>query len=201
MTGKPWDQRLAGLVVKPLARTAVHPNHLTSLSLAFGVTAAALFAFGGPEARGWAALIYMFAVFTDHTDGELARLAGKTSRFGHYYDYIAGSVNYTLLFLGIGLGLAEAGYGPWALTLGVSAALANPLVVTVRLVMERKHGPESVRHPSAAGFELEDFIYLIGPITWAGGLVIFFVGFGLGSLGYLVWNLWRLQRRQRGGRR
>ncbi len=194
MTRIPWDQRLAGLLVRPLASTAVHPNHLTTVSLAFGFGAAALFAFAGPQAWGWAALVYMLAVFTDHTDGELARLAGKSSRFGYYYDYIAGCANYTALFLGLGVGLADAGYGWWALALGLAAGLSNPIVVALRLVMERDHGEAAVRHPTALGFELEDFIYLIGPITWAGGVVVFFVLYGLGTLGYLGWHLWLIRR-------
>ena len=197
---RPWDQRLAGLIVRPLARTAVHPNHVTSLSLAFGIAAAALFAFGGAGAAGWAALLFMMAVFTDHADGELARVKGKTSRFGHYYDYLVGAANYTLLFIAIGLGLADAGHGAWALILGAAAGLANPVIVTLRLVMERQFGAGAVRHPSAAGFELEDMIYLIGPITWAGGLVIFFLIFGLGTLGYLLWTLLGFRRWRRQGR-
>ena len=78
-SGIPYDQRLAGWLVRPLVGTPIHPNHLTVLSLAFGFGAAAMFAWG--DSPGWAALLYMLAVFTDHTDGELARQTGKTSRF------------------------------------------------------------------------------------------------------------------------
>ena len=196
MTRKPLDQRLAGILVRPLKDTPVHPNHLTALSLAFGLLASALFAFGGPGAADWAALVFMLAVFADHTDGELARLAGKTSRFGYYFDYLAGSANYTLLFPGIGLGLYWAGAGAWALVLGLAAGLANPFIVTLRLVMDHRHGPQSVEHPSGAGFELEDFIYLIGPITWFVGVELFLIGFGLGALGYLARTVWEFRRWQ-----
>ncbi len=194
MSGKPWDQRLAGVLVRPLKDSAVHPNHLTLLSLALGALAAALFAFAGPGAAGWAALVFMLAVFTDHTDGELARLAGKSSRFGYYFDYLAGAANYTLLFAAIGLGLYWAGAGLWALVLGLAAGLANPVIVTLRLVMEHRHGPEAVEHPGGIGFELEDFIYLIGPITWFAGIELFLIPFGLGALGYLAWTVWEFRR-------
>ena len=46
--GVPYDQRLAGLVVRSLAGTPIHPNHLTVLSIAFGLAAAA-FAGLGPS--------------------------------------------------------------------------------------------------------------------------------------------------------
>ncbi|MDP6517011.1 MAG: CDP-alcohol phosphatidyltransferase family protein [Alphaproteobacteria bacterium] len=184
--GVPYDQRLAGLVVRPLAGTPIHPNHLTVLSIAFGLTAAGLFAFG--DSPGWAATLFMLGVFTDHTDGELARLTAKTSRFGHHFDYIAGAANYTALFVGLGIGLDADWLAGLAPVLGVCAGLANPLVMGVRLVHERRHGDAAVAHPYFGGFELEDFIYLIGPITWLGGLDYFFLVYGLGAIGYLLWQ-------------
>ncbi len=197
----PYDQRLARRLVRPLARTAVHPNHLTALSLAFGAAAALLFAYGGPGNAGWAALLYMLAVFTDHTDGELARMTGRTSTFGHHFDYLAGSANYTMLFIGIGVGLAEGPAGDWALALGLAAGLANPVIVALRLTMDVRFGAEAVAHPRSGGFEIEDFIYLIGPITWLGGLEYFFVVYGLGTLGYLAWTVVEFARNLRAARR
>ncbi len=194
----PYDQRLARLLVRPLAGTPVHPNHLTTLSLLLGFASAATFALGPSGSEHWAALLFMLAVFADHTDGELARMTGKTSRFGYYYDYVVGSANYTMLFIGLGIGLARGDMGGLALALGLAAGFANPVIVTLRLMLERRHGAEAVAHPGTSGFEIEDFIYLIGPITWIGGLRYFFVVYGLGTLGYLVWTLWELLRRERG---
>jgi hypothetical protein len=45
--------------------------------------------------------------------------------------------------------------------------------------------------------EIEDFIYLIGPITWFGGLNYFFWVYGLGTLGYLGWTIFELLNRDR----
>ncbi len=194
---KPYDQRLAGWLIRPLADTWVHPNHLTFLSFAVGAAAAAVFAFGGAHNAGLAALLYMLAVFIDHTDGELARLAGKTSRLGHFLDFLVGSSIYTMLFMGVGWGLYDQGHGIWALALGFAAGLANPIIVTLRITMDVRFGAESVLHPATTGFELEDFIYLIGPITWAGGLVYFLIVFGLGTLGYLGWTVWSFWRHWR----
>jgi len=197
----PYDQRLARVVVRPLRSTSVRPNHLTCLSLAFGAASALTFALGGPEAVGWAALLYMLAVFTDHTDGELARMTGKTSAFGHHFDYIAGSANYTMLFIGIGVGLSAGPMGDWAMALGLAAGLANPVIVTLRLIMEKRFGAAAVAHPTGGGFEIEDFIYLIGPITWLGGLDYFFLVYGLGTLGYLGWSGFEFAKNARDARR
>lgn len=189
----PWDQRLARLLVRPLAKTRVTPNQITVLSLAAGTAAALLFAGGGRTAADLGAACFMLAMLIDHADGELARLAGKTSRLGHHLDYIVGSLNYTLLFIGLGIGVGRAS-GDWALAIGLAAGLSNPIVVTLRMAMERRFGPVSVRHPSAYGFEIEDFAYLIGPLTWLFGAAYFLIPYGLGTLGYLGWTVYSYMR-------
>lgn len=194
---RPLDQRLAGWIVRPLVPTRVHPNHLTTLTLALGALAGGLFAFAGPAWTDAAAGCFMLAVFSDHLDGELARASGKTSRFGHYYDYVAGGLIYTLLFCGLGLGLREGPLGQFALALGLAAGLSNPVVMTLRILMEERFGAASVDHPYRFGFTIEDFIYLIGPITWLGGVEWFFVPYALGTLGYLAWTVLEFWRHAR----
>ncbi len=190
MTGGFWDQRLAKILVKPLVATPVHPNHLTGLSFVTGLTAAMMFALGGPQLVNWAAGVFMFAVFLDHTDGELARLAGKTSAFGHRFDSAVNASNYTMLFISIGIAQSAGEMGNGALALGFAAGLSNPVILFLRINTEGRHGAKSVAHPHYAGFEIEDIIYLIGPITWMGGLKYFFLVYGFGTFGYLLWTLW-----------
>ena len=185
---KPWDQRLANILVKPLNNTKLHPNHLTSATLVLGLSSAFLFALKGESFAWFAALLYMLAVFSDHMDGELARMAGKTSEFGYHYDYIVGAINYTALFIGIGYGLQNDG-GMWTLILGLSAGLCNPFILYLRMTMEQRHGSVAVEHPSSWGFEIEDFIYLIGPITWFSGIYYFFVPYAIGNIAYLIWTV------------
>lgn len=196
----PWDQRLARALVAPLAATAVHPNHLTAASLLLGLTAATLFAAGGTAHAGLAATAYMLAVFADHADGELARMTGKCSSFGHRFDYIAGGINYTALFTGIGLGLTYELDALWPLLLGCTAGFSNPLILWMRMDLDQACGREAVRHPRFSGFEIEDFIYFIGPLVWFGGLLWFFIPFGLGTLGYLAWTVLQYRRWRPGAR-
>jgi phosphatidylglycerophosphate synthase len=198
MTMSPWDQRLARFLVRPFVKTALTPNHVTGLSLLAGIAATLAFAHGGSAAANLGAACFMLAMLIDHADGELARMAGKTSRLGHHLDYIVGSLNYTLLFIGLGVGVGRT-MGDWALAIGLAAGFSNPVVVTVRMLMERRFGAVSVRHPSAYGFEIEDFAYLIGPITWLFGPVYFLVPYGLGTLGYLGWTVYSYVRERRRG--
>lgn len=192
----PWDQQLARWLVAPFNNTPLHPNHLTTLTLILGQCAAWIFAFAMEQLAWFAALLYMLAVFSDHMDGELARMTGKTSSFGHNYDYIVGGINYTTLFIGIGLGLQDS-FGSWVIILGFSAGLSNPFILTLRMNMERQYGKETVDHPRFAGFEIEDFIYLIGPITWFAGIICFFIPYALGNIGYLVWTVVEYRRWRR----
>lgn len=193
----PYDQRLARILVRPLAGTPLRPNHLTALCLALGIASAVLFGLSTPGwgagLEHWAALCFMLAIFTDHTDGELARMTGRASHLGHIADYLVGSANYTMMFIGVGIGLSAV-LGPWPLALGLCAGLANPVIVAVRMLMERRFGSRSVDHPHGGGFEIEDGIYLIGPITWLGGLKWFLLLYGIGSLGYLGWSVWCYRR-------
>src|SRR5579864_385521 len=97
----PWDARLARRLVMPLVHSWVTPNHLTTLRLAVGLAAAAAFI---PGSYGWsnfAACLLVLSNFLDHTDGELARMSGKTSRIGHLYDLGSDAVVTILLFIAI----------------------------------------------------------------------------------------------------
>ncbi len=203
MTGPPWDQRLARWLVRPLARAPIHPNHLTVVSLAVGLAAAALFAQGGAAYANWGAVAFMTAAFMDHTDGELARMTGKTSRFGHYLDLACAAITYTALFVGIGLGLAQGTMGREAAVMGVVAGVSVATIFSARFYIEERFGGDIAHQPNFAGFETEDVLYLIGPITWLGWIEPFLIAAAIGAPAFLLvvfWQIARLTLRQRGDR-
>lgn len=186
----PWDQRLARWLVRPLAKTPLRPNHITTLSLALGVAAGLLFARGQTRAAGWGAALFMLARFVDHADGELARFTGRTSRIGYYYDYVAGALSSVALFAGIGVGYAGGPLGGWMLALGLAASVAALAGMGFGLAADARKGSGDGPYPQWGPFELEDGIYLLGPITWLGGLAGFFV---LGALGQIIFSAFRLR--------
>ena len=192
----PYDQRFARLLMKPFVNTGLHPNFLTLLSLFLGIGCGALFVLCERGIESLAVTLFMMAVLVDHMDGEFARMSGKTSRFGHFFDYIVGSLNYTILFCSIGIAIYQWSGAENAFLFGFAAGFSNILIVSLRLSMELKFGPDAVEHPSSNGFEIEDFIYLIGPITWLGGLDYFFWIYGSGTMGYLVWTFATFLRRR-----
>lgn len=187
------DQRLAYLLAQRLKHTPLHPNVLTTLTLLFGLLSGYCFLHPAAALHGIGALCFMLAVFSDHLDGELARQTGKTSRFGHFYDFVVGGINYATLFASLGIGLAKS-QGSWTVTLGCAAALCNPFIMYLRVRMDNAFGLEATEHPSFGWFNLEDFIYTIGPITWIWGAVYFFVPFALGTIAYLLWTVVEYRR-------
>lgn len=191
MNEVPWDQKLARILAKPLVRTPVHPNHITTLTLLIGLAAAWLFSLGDRDAANWAAALFVLAAFLDHVDGELARLAGKTSRFGHYYDHAVSGITYTAGFIGIGIGMSHGVLGWWAIPLGFLAGISITFILSVRLGMEIKHGKESIRQRNFAGFQAEDVLYVVGPVAWLGGMMPFLVAAGVGAPLFLIWVIWR----------
>ena len=196
----PWDQRLANLVIRPLAETRITPNQVTTGSLIVGLVGAILFARGSGSMHAGAAL-FMLSFWLDHADGELARITGRTSSFGHYYDLAAGGAVLIATFIGIGVGLGEGRLGRFAPLLGVTVGGAIAIIFVLRGELERQLGKTSTRQPRLLGFEVEDVLYLLGPITWLGALTPFLLLAGIGTPLFALWVLWecrRLVRRRRG---
>lgn len=184
----PWDQRFARLLAGALARTAVSPNTVTSVSLIIGIVAAGLFALGGSLAD-WGGLCFLFAFFIDHIDGELARATNSTSVFGHYFDIVAGGIVLASVFVGIGIGLSTGPLGDLSIFLGAISGLAIAIIFSVRLDLEQRAGSEATRQPNFLGFEIEDVMYLLAPVAWLGLLGPFLVLASVGAPVFLVWQL------------
>ena len=134
---------------------------------------------------GWAlhlgAACFVLSFWLDHADGELARMTGRTSSFGHYYDLAAGCAVLVGLFVGIGIGARRGALGAWSIVLGMAAGLATAVTFVARAELERRGGKAAIRQPNLFGFELEDVMYLAGPITWCGLLQPFLVLAGIGA--------------------
>lgn len=197
MDKPPYDQRIARILVRPLTATPITPNHITALTLVLALAAGFLFAQGDAQAANWAAGLFVLARFLDHFDGELARLTDQKSRFGYYFDFVSGGLSYAALFVGIGIGLSDGPLGGWAWALGAAGAASAIISLFINLDIDKQMAltdGDSAGYPGFAGFELEDGIYLIAPITWLGGLTPFFVLCGIGASVYCLWSAWSLMK-------
>lgn len=178
MSHRPWDARLAYVLVLPLKDSPVSPNALTSLRLVAGLGAAWAFASQSPNLGAW---LFALSNFLDHTDGELARISGKGSRFGHYYDLACDAVATVLLFVSIGIGLSHGELGVWALPMGIVAGTAVAVIFHLRNSIETRSGKAATQQPSIAGFEAEDVLYLLPIVTLFNGLAPFLIAATAGA--------------------
>ncbi len=192
-----YDQRLARWLARPLARTAISPNMVTSAGLVMGLCAGWLFARGEATAANWAGVLFIMAAWIDHLDGELARASGKSSRFGHYYDHVAMMTAYAAMFIGMGIGLASRGMGGHFVTLGIAAGIAVVAIFSLRLWAESRLGPDAVKMTPVGGFEIEDTLYIVGPVAWFDVMEYFVIAAGIGAPLFMIWSVWGISRAAR----
>jgi len=200
---RPWDARLARRLITPLKDSWVTPNHLTTVRLCVGLAAAATFL---PGTYGWsnaAALLLIVSNFLDHTDGELARISGKTSRIGHLYDLASDAAVTILLFVAMGAGVAvKRGLllGVPPIALGAVAGVSIALIFWLRMQIEDLGGKAASRQASMGGFETEDILYLLPLVTLCNGMAPFMIAAAIGAPLFAAWVIFdyrRLVRRLR----
>lgn len=123
---------------KAFAKFDIHPNTVTILSMFIGAASCVLFAHGCIYYEGTtgllcnlgAILMLMVADILDCTDGQLARMTGKTSRMGRILDGLAGFTWYVPIYLA----LVWRFYNYHSLEfgwLGISDTQENTLIATV----------------------------------------------------------------------
>lgn len=186
---KPWDARLAFRLVYPFRNTGITPNHLTTLRLVTGIAACVALSTGNYFMANLGAIFFCISNFLDHTDGELARLTGKSSKWGHYYDLASDAAVNILLFIGIGIGLSKANSGIHALPMGCIAGLAVAGIFHVRNRMEQITGKDKARQPNMGIIEAEDVLYLLPLVTVLNLLMPFLILSAIGAPLFLIWVL------------
>ena len=103
-----------------LARTKVHPNHVTLTALVLALAGAATIASGGYLAGVVGMLLVNLGSIIDGVDGELARLRFQFSRLGQWLDTTVDDVANVAYISGVAVNLTLAGVD-WAMPVGVVA--------------------------------------------------------------------------------
>jgi phosphatidylglycerophosphate synthase len=194
---------LALHVVRPLRSSWVTPNHLTTVRLGVGLAAALAFTPGTYAWSNIAALLLVLSNFLDHTDGELARLSGRTSRFGHVYDLVSDAAVTILLFVAIGVGLGAGSglqYELPPMLLGLVAGVAVSVIFFLRMRIEETLGKTATRQASLGGFETEDVLYLMPLATLSNALAPLLAAAALCAPLFALWvaiDYRRVMRRER----
>lgn len=133
--------RIANIFARIAARTKwLTPNFFTTLSFILGITTAVLFAF---NFLYLACLTLLFTLVFDCADGQTARLTGKKSQFGHFYDYHSDKIKDIALALGLAFGAYQKIHSNWVFIFAILAIAFQFLRNITRLnrqLFELEHG-------------------------------------------------------------
>ena len=192
MSHHTWAHRIVRPIVRRLASTAVTPNQLTASRLVTALAASALLAGGDRGLADAAGIIFLISFFLDRADGELARLSGKTTPWGHRFDMCADYSANVLIFVGMGFGLQDSALGPTAIALGAVAGSAIVLIFWLVSFVERAEG--AAVFPTAGGFDPDDAMVCIPLSIWLDGEIYILVAAAIGAPSFLAWSLWRFRK-------
>jgi phosphatidylglycerophosphate synthase len=187
--------RAARLAVRPLATSPVTPNQVTTLRLVAGLAAAGAFAAGTETWRDWGAGLFLLSMFLDRADGELARLSGKTSPWGHRYDLVSDGLCNTLAFIGLGIGLWSGPFGGWAPFMGFAAGLAVAGILWLVMRLEELHGARAGELAGAASFDPDDGLLAVPILVWLGLSDWLLAAAAIGAPAFAVFMLAKFWRR------
>ena len=133
-TGNPRPESLFPLVrhfsywtTKFLYLTPATPNHITSVSLIFGMASAWMFLDSGYLSGLSGATLLLLCYVLDNSDGEIARMKKLSSDFGQRFDTFVDWVVHAALFLALGYATTErTGQDIW-LWCGLLAAIGGTI--------------------------------------------------------------------------
>lgn len=125
----PWRVRLAQWFDAPARACPLSPNTITVLALLLNLGAAAAMAGGGRRPILFLVSVAILTVggLADAFDGIVARVQGKSSRFGDFLDHVADRVSDTAVAAGW---MAGAGVDHLLVILGVFVVMLNGYVGT-----------------------------------------------------------------------
>lgn len=161
MSHDTWLHRGVRAGVRPLNNTRVTPNHITTARLVTGLLSVGLFAIGGLPSRYYAAAIFLLSMLLDRADGELARISGKSSPWGHKYDLMSDMACNALVFIGIGIGLRSSALGWTAIPMGIIAGVAIVCILWWVTRIEVLHGQRAAEIQVMRGLDPDDAMLII----------------------------------------
>lgn len=105
---------------KGFASTGLSPNFWTAIGLVFAIASAIVYGFDIEYGLVIGGILLLVSGFFDMVDGQVARVTGKTSKKGGYFDSMFDKIAEVAIFLGILIG----GYAePYLVLLAITLSL------------------------------------------------------------------------------
>jgi len=193
MSHNTWIHRLVRPSARVLAQTPVTPNQVTALRLAAGLGAAAAYASGDPFWTLLGGVFFLLSVALDRADGELARLTGIVTDWGHRFDLASDAIVNASVLIGIGIGLRESSLGLWAIPMGLLAGAAVAAILGLVVQSENREGRGKPAFAGAGGFDPDDGILAVPIAMWLGWGESLLIAAAIGAPAFAIYVYWRFR--------
>jgi len=121
-------KRVIGAIVRGLARSRINPNALTFMGLLMNIGCGVLFGYGMFFKAG---LLMILANIFDMFDGQVARLRGRVTCFGAFFDSVIDRYSDIIVFVGIMVYYARATSGHSTLLVALTGlALVGSVMIS-----------------------------------------------------------------------
>ena len=179
MSYNTWIHKFARKLVQPLVNTPITPNHVTTGRLVFGLAAAVCFSLGTTEWNVLGAISFIISMVLDRADGELARLTGKTTRFGAIYDLVTDAISNAGVFVGLGVAAMHGELGLWGIVMGIVAGICISIIFFAIIEVAASIDGSAAGFNSFAGFDPDDSLIIvpIGAVLGYGQLLLTLAAF------------------------
>jgi phosphatidylglycerophosphate synthase len=122
-------------------------------------------------------------------------VSSTTSAWGHRFDMFSDTVSNTLVFLGIGIGLRDSGFGLWAVVMGLIAGIAVATVLMIMLRMEEIEGERAGQIEVATSFDADDALLLVPVLIWIGWSEALILAASIGAPAFAVFMFMKFRDR------
>jgi phosphatidylglycerophosphate synthase len=150
-TGGGWvakklNKRLSIPISIYLARWGVSPNHITLFNLILGILSGVLASFGDYGYLLAGGILFQWVSILDGCDGEVAKLNGKATRFGAWFDTVGDNLSFVVFVVGVTFGFYQKTHAYWVLALAEIAlvSFAVLLSIMVSYLLRKQDGKASL---------------------------------------------------------
>jgi archaetidylinositol phosphate synthase len=173
----------------------VTPNQLTALRVLVGISAAVAMAAGEIFWMHLGASLFVFSMLLDRADGDLARTKKMTSAAGHTYDLYADAFCNAIIFVGIGVGLRDGAFAPWAMPMGLVAGLSVGTILLLVMHIESLEGARAAEIGGFAGFDPDDAMLFIPLAVWFGFAEQLLAAAAIGAPSFAIFFVWLFRKK------
>ena len=181
-------RRLSKLLLKPILKTNITPNHVTFVSLIFACLAG-IFLIKGDYILGLFAALCIFIVdILDNLDGDLARKKKISTGFGSFFDAYVNVIAQFIFYLTGTIGLFSATGNPLVIFAGMFA-LSIILILIFLSVLGKYFTPDYKKNVLNINKKLFLSAFMTFDILFMTGLlfnVLYYVFWFVGTAGMIM---------------